>query len=429
LLDQGVSKVLGEKNAPTQTLQVGGTRQELLNSFIKAELTRQGLQRQRETLYAQQAGYKLQARYIPALEQRLRELDRELKAAESTYQSLLNKLQEVQVTENQTIPTVQIIEPASKPDFPILPNHQVDLLRSAIAAALFAAALVFLLEKLDRKVKSTDDVQLVYPYTVLGTIPAFGRGRSHHVQLPTLQEAFSSVSESYRMLQANLKFVRFDDSPVRTLVVTSALPGEGKSTTVANLAVVLGEMGHRVLLIDADLRKPSQHRIWEVANATGLTDTLAKPIDSFTDEVLPVHRVANNLDLITSGTMTPNPLVILDSQQTRQLLGTQSCNYDYILIDSPPLNVVGDARVLGQIVHGILLVARPEVLDKDNARVARESLRHSNSNVLGMVINGVISMNEKYSYYNYSSYGETINKNGNGQVLDLKEVVRNVSSD
>ncbi|WP_404786675.1 GumC family protein [Altericista sp. CCNU0014] len=390
----------GQSPSPRGASFVGATRQGLMDNLLKYELTRTGLVQQRQSLADQKIAYANQTKVIPGLEQRQRELERELAAAEATYQSLLKSLQDIQVTENETIPTVKIIDSAIVPTTPVGPNRTAELLRSAIAALMLGAAVAYLLEITDRRLKNVDSIREAYPYPLLGNIPMFEMAGDAFQKIPVFAEPNSMVSEAYRMLQANLKFLR-SDAPVRIITITSAQPGEGKSVTTANLAAVLSQLGHQVLLIDADLRRPTTHQIWEVPNGFGLSNVLTTAEDESFNS-LPVHIINENLQILTAGPIPPNPLALIDSQRMGDFLKAQAQRFDYILLDTPPLTVAADPLVLSRFTDGILLIARPELVEKGSAKVANSSLQQSGSNVLGVVANGVIIKNESYSYYYYT---------------------------
>lgn len=403
LLNKNVDESLQGQDVPvTSRLQVGATQQELLNSLIKTGISRNGLSNQLSTLNQQRATYLNQAKFLPGLEQRLRELERELLAAEATYQALLKTLQEVRVSENQTIGNVRIIEPAQIPKDPIVPNKRAAIAAGTLAGILLAIALVYLLETTDTRVKRVEEAQALFECTLLGTIPLFSELPSHSElsRLPVLRDPRSLISESYRILQANLKFLKSDD-PIQVIAVTSAMPGEGKSTTCANLAAVLNAMGHDVLVLDLDLRRPTQHNIWELSNATGISDFLAGQVSHISDVTRTIQK---GLDVITSGQLPPNPLGLIDSQRMADTIQEWTKYYDYVLIDTPPTSVAADAAVLAKLTDGLVMVARPNILDKNTARISKDYLSQFGINILGLVVNGVIPENESHSYYRYSYY-------------------------
>ncbi|MGB8701432.1 MAG: polysaccharide biosynthesis tyrosine autokinase [Thermosynechococcaceae cyanobacterium] len=403
LLQANVATALQGQGSPrTNQTQVGPTQQELLNTLIKTEISRNGLGQQLETLNQQRTAYLNQAKVLPVLEQRQRELERELTAAESTYQALLKSLQDVRVTENQTVGNVRVIEPAQIPEDPIAPNKKAAIAAGTLAGILLAVALVYLLESLDTRVKRVEEARDLFEYTLLGTIPSFPPlpERTEMASLPVLREPRSNVSEAYRVLQANVKFLQ-SDLPLKVITITSSVAQEGKSTTSANLAAALHQMGHTVLLVDLDLRRPSQHQAWEISNVAGASDFLAGQIH----DISSVTRIIEQgLEVVTAGTLPPNPLALLDSVRMAAAIKDWSTQYDYVILDTPPISVAADAAVVGRLSDGVILVARPEVLDKNSARITKDYIDQSGLKVLGLVVNGMIPENESNSYYYYSQY-------------------------
>jgi polysaccharide biosynthesis transport protein len=402
VLKENINQTLSGQKSPAPNLtEENLARQDILGALVKNELTKIGLLRERQTLLGKRSTYLNQSKILPSLEQQERELKRELVAAESTYGALLKSLQDIRVTENQIIPTVKIIETASVPVVAVSPKKVIELLRIIIVSLLGAAGVIYLLEKTDRKLKTVDSIREAYPYPLLGNIPEFEGNNSESSQLPSILDPSSLVSEAYRMLQANLKFLRSDNA-VRVIAVSSAQPGEGKSVTASNLSAVLSQLGHRVLLIDADLRRPTLHQIWEIKNVFGLSNILTAPEEEKAKLELHTHKVNENLHILSAGVIPPNPLALLDSQRMSNLLRIQSELYDYILIDTPPLTVSADPLVISGYSDGLLLVARPDKLEKGSSNFAQNILLQSSTNVLGVVANGVLLKNETYDYYQYS---------------------------
>jgi capsular exopolysaccharide synthesis family protein len=207
----------------------------------------------------------------------------------------------------------------------------------------------------------------------------------------------SIISEAYRMLQANLKFLS-PDRQLKVIVVTSSVPKEGKSTVSTNVAVALAQLGSRVLLIDADLHHPQQHHIWDLTNEVGLSEVIVGQADlkKAVKEVIP------NLDVLPAGVIPPNSLALLGSKRMNSLIEDFSKTYDLVIVDTSPLLLVADALTLSKMSDGILLVARPGVTDSASAKAAKEALDQSSQNVLGLVINGVIVENEPDSYFHHA---------------------------
>jgi capsular exopolysaccharide synthesis family protein len=199
------------------------------------------------------------------------------------------------------------------------------------------------------------------------------------------------------MLQANLKFLS-SDKQLKAIVVTSSVPKEGKSEVSANLAAVMAQVGRRVLLVDADMRHPSQHHLWELTNSVGLSNVIVGEAEFKTA----VCEVMPRLDVLTAGVIPPNPVALLDSKRMASLIETFLKSYDCVLIDTPPLAGIADAPILGKMVDGILLVVRPGVVDSASAKAAKDFITRSGQNVLGLVANGVIIKNEPDSYFYYT---------------------------
>jgi capsular exopolysaccharide synthesis family protein len=186
------------------------------------------------------------------------------------------------------------------------------------------------------------------------------------------------------MLYANLKFLS-SDKEVRVITITSAVPKEGKSTVSANLALAIAQLGFRVLLIDADMRHPSQHAVWELPNSLGLSNVIVEQIQLKTA----IAQAMPNLYVLTSGLVPPNPLALLNSRRMASLIEDFSQTYDFVIIDTPPISAAADARILSAMTDGMLIVVQPKLVDSASAIAAQELLEQSGQNVLGMVINGV----------------------------------------
>jgi protein-tyrosine kinase len=216
--------------------------------------------------------------------------------------------------------------------------------------------------------------------------------------LITLMAPKSPISEQYRTIRTNIQFSTVDEA-IRSIVVTSAAPGEGKSTTVSNLAVVFAQQGKKVLLIDADLRKPTTHYTFQLLNTKGLTNVLTKQIH-FHEAVQ--ETVMENLNILTSGPIPPNPSELLASNAMKQLLEGAYKLYDLVLFDSPPILAVTDAQVLANLSDGSIMVTSSGFTDKDAAVKAKELLENAKSKLLGAILNNK-QVNEK-SYYYYYSY-------------------------
>lgn len=403
LLQTQLDQILqGQATNTNNQIQVGQLQQDLIANLVEIEVERQGLLSQKDTLTKQQATYLQKATNLPRLEQQQRDLERELSAAQSTYESLLRSLQEIRVIENRTVGNVQIIEYAQVPAGAINANNASAMAAGSLAGILIAGAIIYLLEITDRKIKTVKEARELFEYKLLGTIPLFSNNKSdpqqQEWQVPVLNEPRSFISESYRMLLANLKFPPSSEGNSKVVLITSSVPQEGKSTTCANLAAMMAHLNYKILLIDADLRRPTQHKFWQLSNKTGLINLITKQT-SFSKQI--VHSVTRNLDILTTGSSESDSNVLLDYRNMRTLLEQCPKQYDYLLIDTPPLSASADASILSNIADGVIVVTRPGIADLNSSKSAKEYLDQSNQNILGIVINGVISENEPRAYNQY----------------------------
>lgn len=397
----------GQQQEPDENLQVAKPKQDLTQSFVDSEVRRLVLAKQVAALGKERAAYEQRGNVLPRLDQEQRELTRQLDAAQSTYQTLLQKLQQIRLAENQDVDNARIIEEALVPVAPVAPRKAVNLAAGGLVGILLALATAFVLEALDGSIKTVKAAREVLGYTLLGVIPSFDRSRKNIISDDDSEQSIpaivvrdapcSPVSEAYRMLQANLKFLS-SDKQLKVVVVTSSLPQEGKSTVSANLAVAMAQSGCRVLLVDADLRRPRQRQIWDLLNEIGLSNVLIGQAELRTA----IKEVMPSLHVLTAGAIPPNPGNLLDSKHMATLIKNFPDSYDFVIIDTPSLSSAADAPILGKMADGILLVVRPGVVDSGSANSAKEILEQSGQNVLGQVINGVIGENEPYSYYHYA---------------------------
>ncbi len=216
------------------------------------------------------------------------------------------------------------------------------------------------------------------------------------VKLVTLTDAASPASEAFRTLRTNIHFSSLDN-PLKALLITSTDPGEGKSTVLANLAVAMAQAGNRVLVVDCDLRRPSQHRIFGLKNLAGLTTMMG---ESQAKEQPPLQETSvRNLRLLTSGPLPPNPSELLGSRRMAEVLALLKAEADILLLDAPPIIAVTDAAILASKVDGVLLVVQANKTKRDLAKKAKVMLQKANANLLGVVLNNVKMDTTIYRYY------------------------------
>lgn len=236
-----------------------------------------------------------------------------------------------------------------------------------------------------------------------------------------LNDPQSMTAESFRTLRTNIKFACIDKE-VKSVLFTSTGPQEGKSYIVANLAISMSQAGKRVLIIDADLRNPSQHKIFGLLNNTGLTTTLAENESAFASILKTPHQ---GLDILKSGPIPPNPAELLESQRMRKILHEMTREYDFVLIDSPPVMAVTDAAILAQFVDGVILVLASGKVRRDYALLAKQQLEKVGAKILGMVINKVKMEFNETKYYSY--YGKQKSKEADADEQQVQNNDDNVT--
>ncbi len=397
-------------------LQAKGIQESMIADYAKAVAEQSSLQKKLESLQSVANGYNQRIQKLPQLEQQMRDLSRGVEASVTTYKTLLARLQEFKIAENQNTGNVSIVVPAtlSRETERVSAKPEQSLAIGSVLGLILGAITAFVLDTFDRRIKTAQEARALLPgFPVLGTIPGFEQkdlivttqlmfGKSTQLHKSIHKNAGSDIEkEAFRSLQTNLRFLNADDQ-VKVLVMSSSRPREGKSTVAANLAIVTSELGKKVLLVDADMRKPSQHRIWRQDPSVGLSNVLTGQV-SFEEAVIELDA---NLFLLTAGVIPPNPVALIDSSQMGVLIAEWSKSFDVVIIDTPPLTVAADATILSKQSNGLVFVCRPGVADKDSVDTCNEILKQSGQNVLGMVLNDVkIDPGKRYKDYYYSTNG------------------------
>lgn len=325
------------------------------------------------------------------------QLETSLAQYRSSYANLLQSYENIRAAEAQELNNVSVVEPAVPPRAPIRPRVELNTLLAGLVGMVLAGAIAYVFEYLDDTLKSPEDIS---QRLGLWTLAAIGRieGKTAQDRLVTLSAPRSPIAEAYRLLRTNFQFAAVD-RPLRRIVVTSPGPGDGKSTTAANLAVVFAQGGKSVILVDADLRRPQQHRIFQRTASYGLSTALVDAATPVTSFLQPTD--VPGLRLLTSGPIPPNPAELLGSQRMAQLLQVLSQEAEMVILDSPPVLSVADAAILANAADGVVLVADAGRTRREMARRAKESLERAGANLLGMVLNRMTRQTSGYYYYYY----------------------------
>jgi len=348
-------------------------------------------------------------------------LKREAETNKQLYDGLLQRIKEAGISAGLRSSNIRVVDPALIPDFPIRPRKMLNILAGLFVGLLGGVGIAFLREYLDNTIKTADDIEYLTHLPSLVFVPDFitteskrqarrrkmlpapgGNGQEHSHKLIAHESPRSPASEAFRALRTSLLLSR-PGKPPQTILLTSALSGEGKTTAAINLAVTLAQLGDRTLLVDADLRKPSIGRIFGLGPSKhlGLSSYLAgaAPLE----KVITPHPEVPNLAVMPAGPVPPNPAEMLSSQRLIELLASLREEFKFVIFDSPPVLSVTDAVVLSVLADCVLLIARSGETPKEALRRSKEVLAAVNSPLLGVVLNAV-DLESPYYYYSYRYY-------------------------
>ncbi|HET9983735.1 MAG TPA: polysaccharide biosynthesis tyrosine autokinase [Longimicrobiales bacterium] len=365
---------------------------------------------------------------IPATEVAYARLERQAKVLEDIYTMLQTRLKEAQIAAAVEDPSVRVVDPAIAPLKPIRPNVPLSLGLALVVGLVLGAGAAVAREHMDTRVRSREDLQLATSgIPVLGMIPRIAEARvldgsrwrrrapalpaatdGFHARLVAIRDPRSPISEAYRSLRTNITFARPERAP-KTLVFTSPTPGDGKSTSTSNLAATLAQQGLRCIVLDADLRRGVLHEVLNAPREPGLSNVLVGACRVEDARSTVAVDGIGRFDFLSSGTLPPNPAELLGSPRMRALLDRLEEEYDAVLLDAPPLNLVTDAAVLGTNVDGVVVVARAGVTERGALHYALEQLTAVRAPVLGTVLNDIDARSGRYygAYYGGYHYGRS----------------------
>jgi capsular exopolysaccharide synthesis family protein len=337
------------------------------------------------------------------LQVQLSQLETQKRQLQNNYAQTFNNLETVRVESARQSNRLTLIEPATPPSRPFRPQVWNNTLLAVAVGIMLGLGIAFTIEYLDDTVKTPDQVMADTGLSTLAAIADI-KATTQSESLVTHRMPRAPVSEAYRVMRTNLSFAAIDQ-PLEAMLVTSASPSEGKSTTAANLAIVMAQAGKQVILVDADLRRPSQHKLFEITNNQGLTTALL-------DSNLPVSEhlqktTIPGLRLLTSGPLPPNPAELLNSHRMQVIIEMLKAESDVVIFDMPPALAVADAAILAPQVNGCALVVEVGKTRRDAFMQAVELLNKSGAQIFGVVMNrlrrGRLGYYDYY-YYRYYSY-------------------------
>ena len=386
-----IERQLADQDGEVAGVYVDVMHQGWLTALSAEDEIRKLLQGQKElaeTLSAEDAEYAI--------------LEADLRRSEQINDILDSRIKELNITEDTGALNLTILEVAKASTTPTEPRKSRIMAIALMLGLMLGGGLALLRDMTDQRLRSVDQITAVLGTPLLGAVPHMTEGvsdaeRGQHVH----HEAQSNIAEAYRTIRTAVYFGITDDKS-KTLLVTSPASAEGKSTLVSNLATSMAQAGQRTLVLDADFRKPSQHKIFEVSAEAGLANVLVAK--SELDDVI-ARTAVEGLDILPCGPIPPNPSEMLNSQIFADTLAKLGERYDHIVIDSPPVIPVTDARILSAICDVTLLVLRAERSTRRAAEQTMEGLLSVGGQVLGVIVNDVPRRRGRYGYYGYGYYG------------------------
>lgn len=422
LLEAEANRVLANTAAlDPETLGYEGTvsrdlMQQLVNTANQIEV----LQTQDQAITQVTRELQGEIQRLADLSRSYQQIARELTVAEDSLNQLLSSRQDLRFRMAQQTSPWQLISPLSPGSVGQVTNLPRNLLLSTVISLLLGGGAALLRDKFDQVFHDAEELAKVTRLPNLALVPqAPGLEQQTLLMSPRLVSTLEDVvtqhqhdrspytsfsfTEAFYSLDANLRLLS-SDAPIQVVVFTSSVPGEGKSTICAHLAIAAANMGRRVLLIDGDMRKPTQHLLFEVPNHLGLSDLITQPPDQATDLVKPLTGNPN-LHLLTAGTQPPAPGRLLSSRKMQQITEHYRRQYDLIIFDTPPLAGMIDAKLIAAQADGLLLVSRlHKTARQDVQRVMTDLGNTVQAPLLGLVVNGAIKRQHRHDYYDYYGY-------------------------
>jgi capsular exopolysaccharide synthesis family protein len=322
-------------------------------------------------------------------------MKREVDMNRVLYDALTSSIKTASVTEQSQDVKIWVVKKADLPVIASQPRKKRNLALGLILGLFGGIGLAFFIEYLDNTVKDGKDIEQRFGITVLGTVEEL-QGKSERIETYLLEHPLSPLAENYRLIRSSL-LLSTPDHPPRSILVTSMAPKEGKTSTTCNLARIFAQNNKKVLIIDCDMRMPRTHSLFNVPNSSGLSSYLAG-----NTEEIPIRSIPDEpLSLITSGPIPPNPAELLQSSRMQLLMEEMLKIYDFVLLDSPPVQRVTDSLTLSTLVDGVLLITRSGKTTYDTLESGLKKMHDLHAPILGIVLNGLTKAKKDSDYYGY----------------------------
>ncbi len=418
--------------AALETVDPIALSESLFQRKLEIEATIQSLKPKVTALKAIVDKYNKELENIPERGLKLARLERSARLDEKITLMMKEKYEETRITEVGQLGNIRIIDPAMPNASPIKPKKKMNIMLGVIVGLGLGIGITFLLEYFDNSVRSAEDIEQL-GIAMLGSIPVIKlddavrkfskngkkrlNGKTNGSEAKTIAGRLithfapkSPISEAYRSLRTSIQYSN-PDKPLKSVVFTSPGPKEGKSTTVVNLSIAIAQMGSKVLLVDTDLRRPVIHSIFNVDRSKGISNYLVGKIDL--EEAISQTDI-DNLYIMPSGTLPPNPSELLGSKSMKNCISKLTENFDIVLFDSPPVMAVTDAAVLSSEVDGVIVVVKEGQTNRDAVARCFQILKSMPNRILGIVLNGInisgFYGSYYYYYYHYNYYGRETQK-------------------
>lgn len=393
-----------------------GVYKELKLRILQEELDLSATEAQKDELDKIVGRYDSDFSKIPKQSIDLAKLDRVEQSREKLFLMIQDNYQQAQIAEQSQFGYVQIVDPAVPPDKPVSPKMPLNLTLGVLLGLALGIGWVFVLDYMDRSIKSPEDLEK-RGFTVLASIPViagsnpsgkegeqestvFKDGISVPMRLITFHKPSDPISEMYRTLRTAIQYSRID-KPLKSLLFASALPKEGKSTTIANLAVTFARAGLKTLVLDADFRRPILHRLFNCDRKPGLIEYLKNEVDLNT---VVRKTFVENLFLLPTGSLPPNPSEVLGSDAMAATMEVLKATFDFIILDSPPVVAVTDSVILSKLVDGVVFVTLANKTEADVLEKAYATLKQVKAGIIGFVLNEFDVTRSYGAYYRYYRY-------------------------
>ncbi|MUG99147.1 polysaccharide biosynthesis tyrosine autokinase [Scytonema sp. UIC 10036] len=402
LYQQELARVsTGNRDIAPKNVASDQLSQDLTSQLIASEVESRAIENKLKLTRAEKTDLLARLAQIPIKQQQLTTLSRKREEAAVSLKFLQSKLEEARIAEAQKVSNIHVIEEATLPTSPASPNVKAILVLAVVFGAILATGVMLVLEVMDNTLRDASEAEKLLQLPLIGVLPQLP---ATTLSLAPGEQFLDNVGlvEPYRTLFKNLEFRSPND--IKLIVVSSTISGEGKSIVASHLAAVSAMLSRRTLIIDADLRRPIQHALFNVAPRSGISDVIYGHM-SLLEAVQPT--TIENLSVLTYGNPYGRPSQLLESVAMKSLLAEAAERYDLVIIDTPPLSVCADSTTLGKYSDGIIIVTRPSFTVKEMLQKSVSELTRNRIPILGVVVNGMTSLTEKYYRYPKDSYQPT----------------------